>query len=86
MIKVLNELSDFCFKEVDKKMISLNTYGASWTEHTTDNSVAFRKFSLKKGLRYLLGKCYIKLGNKVFRQTEAVVQRCSVKKLCLEIS
>ena len=45
MIKMLNELIELCFKGVDKNLISVNIHGAK----CTDNSVAFRKFSLKNG-------------------------------------
>ena len=48
-LKVLNELIDFCFKNVDEKYISVNKQAPDG--RSTDNSVTLKRSSLKKALK-----------------------------------
>lgn len=47
MIRVFNELTDFCFKHVDTKYIFVIAYGVIWTKYNTDNSATLTKVGLK---------------------------------------
>ena len=49
LFKVLNELIDFCFKNVDEKYISVNKQAPDG--RSTDNSVTLKRSSLKKALK-----------------------------------
>ena len=45
-----------------------NTFEAIWSNKQKTGAILFTKNSLKKAVKYLLGNCYFKLGNKIFRQ------------------
>ena len=68
LLKVMNELVDFCFKGGDKSYITVNKYGASWVAENKSNSVTFNSSTLKNAIKYLLDNCFFRFGNKIFRQ------------------
>ena len=72
LIRVLNELIEFCFERVDKEYIFANKYGVRWSEYNANNSAKFTKSLLEKTLKHLLGYYYFKLGNTIFRQAIGV--------------
>ena len=61
LLKVLNELIDFCFKGGDKEYISVDRYGAKWVSQEKRGCVMFTKTSLKKSVKYLLDNCFFSL-------------------------
>ena len=68
LLKVLNELIDFCFKGGTKDFIAVDKYGAKWVNDVTSYSLVFSKASLKKSVKYLMNNCFFQFGNKIFRQ------------------
>ena len=67
LLKVLNELVDFCFKGGGKEFIQVKQFGAVWTDDNNQANI-FSKSSLKNSIKYLLDNCYFKFGNKIFKQ------------------
>ena len=66
LIRILNEHTYFCFKVGDEEFIAVDRYGAQGSNRQKTGAESFTKSSLKKGVKYLLGTCYFKLGNKIF--------------------
>ena len=54
LLKVLNELNDFCFDEEYNKYISVNEFGARWISKPDSYLVVFDKFSFKKAIKSVL--------------------------------
>ena len=53
-MNVLNESTDFCFKVGDGESISIDGYGAKWTNERRSGVVAFTKSTLKRAVKFLL--------------------------------
>jgi len=68
LLKVMNELIDFCFKGGNKNYIMVNKYGAYWATDDNSNCLTFNNLTLKHAIKYLLDNCYFSLGNKLFKQ------------------
>ena len=51
LLKVLNELNDFCFDEEYNKYISVNEFGARWISKPDSYFVIFDRFSFKKAIK-----------------------------------
>ena len=54
LLNVLNESTDFCFKVGDGESISIDGYGAKWTNQRRSGVVAFTKSTLKRAVKFLL--------------------------------
>ena len=48
LVKVLFEIIDFCFKEVDNQFITFRKYSARWVDNEKQESVTFSQSSLKR--------------------------------------
>ena len=72
LLKVFNELIDFCFKGGNDEFISVYGHGAKWEKERRLGFVVFTKNNLKKAVNYLLQNCCFKLRNMIFRQTIGV--------------
>ena len=71
LLKVLNELTDFCFDGGLGNFIVVNKYSASWasSKPDADQCVVFDKKLFKQAIKYIMDNCFFKFGNKVFQQT-----------------
>ena len=68
LLKVMNELIDFCFKGGNKNYIVVNKYSAYWVSDNNSNRLTFTNSTLKHAIKYLLDDSYFSFGNKIFKQ------------------
>ena len=68
LIKVLNELVDFCFQGGCKKKIAVTKFGAKWVSNKSKCELTFDKQQIKDAIKYLMDNCQFTLGDKVFQQ------------------
>ena len=68
LLKVLNDMIDFCFKGGNHQFISVTKFGAKWVGQNRPGATIFTKSSLKNATKYLIENCFFKLGSKIFKQ------------------
>ena len=68
LLRVLNELIDFCFDGGLHKYISVNKFVARWISVSDSYFVVFDKFSLKMAIEYVLDNCFLSLDQKCFNR------------------
>ena len=54
LIRILNQLINFCFKGIDEQFIIADRYGIQWNKRQQTGAISFTKNSLKKAVKYLL--------------------------------
>ena len=67
LLKVLCELTDFCFKANKEDFKTVDKYSVKWKTQDKGSSVTFRRMKLKRSVKFLSSNCFFKLGNKKFQ-------------------
>ena len=68
LLKVLNDITDTCFKGGDRKFLSATKSGARWVTKPTSVGVTFTQESFKEAVSFLMRNCFFTLGDRVYRQ------------------
>ena len=66
LLRVLNELTDFCFDGGLYKYISVNKFGAKWISMPCSYFAVFDQFSFKRAIKYVLDNCFLNFDRKCF--------------------
>ena len=66
LLKVLNNLTDFCFDGAEDKYITVKSYGARWVKVIKHNQMHLNKQQIKDAIAYLFLNCYFMVGFKIF--------------------
>ena len=68
LIKVMNEMVDFCFQGDSHKVLAVSKSGCRWVYSSPKGSTIFSKKTTKLAIKYLMDNCYFTCGGHLFRQ------------------
>ena len=68
LIKVMNEMVDFCFQGDSHKVLAVSKSGCRWVYSSPKGSTIFSKKTTKLAIKYLMDNCYFACGGQLFRQ------------------
>ena len=63
----MKEAVDFCFKDRQRKYMTITKYGETWVNNTNKYNISFDKKTLKLAINYLLDQYFFDVGSLTFQ-------------------